>query len=189
MIVVGMDPSLTGFGLSTPDGEHEFKTDAADGTTDERCSKITAQILGLLAPYQGPQTWVVEAPMPNSRSTSGGGHLLEAGWLLCRIEILARVISRGNAQNVRLLYVPNPTAKMIVLGKGKGGTAKSLMAKAVYKQFGLEWERDRDLNKLHAWLMRKYGEMVVSGEHEHEPPAARGKGKTAVAARKKAARA
>lgn len=170
MTILGLDPSLTGFGVS--DGAASFVIATTnDDTLGKRCRIIFDRLTEFATAQAKPQLWVVEAPMLNPKM---GMHLYEVGWIMSHVyDALATV------GEVRIIEVPPATLKKFVTTKGNAD--KTAMAIRVYKRWGVEFPSDRGGNLVDAYCLHKYGVAVEAGEIEHVPSAKRG------AKRKKAA--
>jgi len=179
--VFGIDPSLTATGLSdgtdhalvfaplTQDGEERAlstrrRTWALARTIADWCNARGAQ---------ADDTFVyIEAPM--LYSAAGAGHLYELGWMMSRLydELVAFGFESKNIIEV-------DTAKVRKLIGLPGNAKKTLIPLALYKKFGVEFEKDPGADKAFAYLLHRYGLAHQAGEIEHVAAPARGQGKRA----------
>lgn len=165
-LVIGLDPSLTGFGLS--DGtEHVVIATSNSETLRSRCATIYAGIYAFAAPRIQPQLWVVEAPMLNPKL---GMHLYEVGWIMSHVYDAFDTVSY--VPENQIIEVSPATLKRFVTGKGN--VDKTAMALRAYKRWGIEIAGDKGGNLVDAYCLHRYGLAVVAGEIEHVVAAKRG---------------
>lgn len=167
MKVIGIDPSLTGFGVS--DGErHEVFSSSVSDSLRDRTTKLGARVVDF-SPAYDDALWVVEAP-----SFGSVGHLYEVGWLMCEIYRAAVLVG------AKIIEVSPSTLKKFATGKGN--TKKDEMKLKVFRKWGIEFEKDPGSDKLFAYCLWRYGMAVVAGEIVHTPSAPRGAKRKKVAA-------
>jgi Holliday junction resolvasome RuvABC endonuclease subunit len=184
--VVGIDPSFTALGIS--DGlEHAIisapkgvdTTDRA-GNTRMRAHELSRDVAAWVkARYfaacaradAGLAVDVyIEAPMLSSLG-GGASHLYELGWLM---NDLYRAIEAEIPQQVIVREVASATVRKFATGKGN--TPKTQMSLAVFKRFGVEFDRDPGCDKLFAFCLQRYGEAVARGDVVFIGSARRGAG-------------
>lgn len=172
-MIVGIDPSLTGCGVS--DGErHEVISTSAAFSLAARAGQIATGIRAFIdrapsltiATQPRPHQFIIEGPALGS--PRGASHLYEIGWLMCEIDRLARFLG---AQQI--IVQPSTLRKFVT---GKGNTPKEELALRCFKRWGVEIAGDRGSNKLEAYCLHRYGLAVVAGEIAHVEIAKRGKG-------------
>jgi 5-methylcytosine-specific restriction endonuclease McrA len=179
--IIGLDPSLTSFGIS--DGvRHETIKTTPDRSLRERVDEIQFRLYQFVHSVYLPKrtAFVIEAPM---LSPDGAGHLYEVGQIMRAIDQVAYAM----LGDVDVMTVPNGT--LLKWATGKGNTPKAELAKVIFKLWGTDIPEDRGLDKLFAYMLHRYGKAVVAGEHVHVPAQKRGKGQRATETRRRAVRA
>jgi hypothetical protein len=186
-VVIGFDPSLTSYGVSDGKRHIRIRTTPEDGDTYARVRMIFAQIMPFLEAHElepdaeidesDRLVFVVEGP---SFGSAAAGALWDAGYLMARLDILARQFG------AEIYVVPPATLKKYVTGKGN--TPKVEMALRVFRKWGIEFPDDPGADKLHAYCLHRYGLALRAGEIEAAVPKARGKGKDSTASKRAAAR-
>ncbi len=181
-LAFGIDPSLTGFGISDGDRHEVFSTDAGSPLWARSSFLTTAvrQYVGeqtAFAEYLGDQLAVMVSPPerhffiegPSFGSPRGASHLFEVGWLMCDLDRLARFMG------AQVTIVQPSTLRKFVTGKGNA--PKETLALRCFKRWGVEIENDRGFNKLEAYCLHRYGLAVLAGEIVHAEIAKRGAGR------------
>lgn len=174
MIVVGIDPSLTGFGVCCGGSPVVCSTAPIDGESRpeglrRRVTQIVTTLLDVLP--TGPMRIYIEAPKLNSEHSN---HLYEVGWFMAKVYDWA--YSRSDPTWVR--EVANADILKFILGKGVG--TKTQLAIKAYKVWGVEFDKDPKHDKLFSYLIWQYGNAVELGTCEYRQPARRGEGYRAV---------
>lgn len=167
MIVIGIDPSLTGFGISDGERHETYSTPATDPLAF-RTATLAAKVIEFV-PFGHEATWVIEAP-----SFGSVGHLYEVGWLMCEIYRAASMM------RATVIEVSPSTLKKFA--SGKGNTKKDEMKLKVFRKWGIEFEKDPGADKLFAYCLWRYGMAMLAGEIVHTPSAPRGSKRKKVAA-------
>jgi crossover junction endodeoxyribonuclease RuvC len=175
--VIGLDPSLSSFGVS--DGSRHEAIRTPPGAILERTDEIRRQLEAFVDAFQfsgSRELFVIEGPSYGSQAT--GGFLWDAGYLMCRVELWAR------SRRADLVVVPPATLRKFVTGKGN--TPKAEMPLRVFKKWGLEFDADPGCDKLMAYCLHRFGLAMLAGELVHEPPKPRGQGRDATQATRRA---
>lgn len=137
--VVGLDPSLTGLGLATPEGTFTITSKPATDVTGraERLVTMLDKVAGLI----GEEVSLVVIEGPAYSRQLGAGHHLSAGlwWLLA-----ADLTYRGH----QVIEVPPTTLKKFATGKGNATKADLRMA--LYQRTGDDVTDDNQVDAL--WL-------------------------------------
>lgn len=173
MPVIGIDPSFTSCGVSDGVSHLIVKTEPRDSDPTQadailrRCGEIIDGISGLiLGQHKGePVTIYIEAPAFGQQSQAS--HLYELGWLMRE---LYRMHGRFGVMKIAEV---SPT-ELRKWATGKGLIKKDEMKLAVFKKFGIEFEKDPGCDKLFAYLLCKFGEAVERGDVAFKPSAKRG---------------
>ena len=177
--VLGLDPSMSSFGVS--DGQRSIRIETPAGVpAAERAAIIIRELIGFV--HNGTtsisnRVFFIEGP---SFGNAMAGALWDAGYLMARIDLFARHCGA-------LLYVV-PPATLKKWATGKGNTPKGDMALRLYKKWGVEFEDDPGRDKLFAYALYRYGVAVVSGEVEHAVPKLRGQGTDSKRSQRKTSR-
>lgn len=175
MIAIGLDPSITSFGVSDGAAHGAIRTSPGRDTL-ARVDEIMAAI-EVFVVARPESIWVFEGP---SHGSAMAGALWDAGYLRARIDLLARKLGA-------VIYtVPPATLKKFVTGKGN--TPKAEMALKVFKKWHVEFDDDKGADKLHAYCLARYGQALLAGEIEHAAPKPRGQGRDEKANKRAAAR-
>lgn len=173
-MIIGIDPSFTACGISdgtrhqiitTSPRADEAQMDGLRRRSDEIVSGVLRFVGDLVV--SAPRAFFVEAPM--LRAVSNGSHLFDLGWLMN--DLLSAITLE---YEIECVLVPTLTLKKFA--SGKGNTKKDEMKLAVFKKFGVEFERDPGCDKLHAFVLHKYGEALLRGEIESTVVKRRGEG-------------
>lgn len=173
--VVGIDPSFTACGLS--DGtRHEIISTKPMENEDalfalrRRSKEIVDGILRFVGEgsYGVSPQFFVEAPMLRAAG-HGGSHLYDLGWLM-------NDLVRGIEYEYGSVPVLVPTLTVKKFASGKGNTKKDEMKLAVFKRWAVEFDRDPGCDRLHAFVLHKYGTAVIAGDVEPVTIRRRGKG-------------
>jgi Holliday junction resolvasome RuvABC endonuclease subunit len=151
-MVVGLDASWTSFGISDGSVTKIIKVPIMS-TREARASMIMGYVLEFA---RGADLWVLEGPAFGAQA----GSLWDMGYLAGRVEQLAQ--STGH----KLLIVNPLTLKKFITGKGNA--PKITIPLAVYKKWGVEFDKDIGADKAHAYALHRYGLAVQSGEITHE---------------------
>lgn len=171
--VIGVDPSFTACGVS--DGTRHAIIETRPRAEEEslralrrRSLEITNGVLRLVGDWHNNNSimFFIEAPMLRS-GVNAGNHLLDLGWLMN--DLISCIESE---YQVTPVLVPTLTLKKFA--SGKGNTKKDEMKLAVFKKWGVEFDRDPGCDKLHAYCLHKYGEAVIHGDVEVTPIRRRG---------------
>ena len=145
--VVGLDPSLTGLGLATPDGLSTISSKAAGDTVAARVERLVtmADTVALLIPESS--LVVIEGPA-YSRQLGAGHHLSAGLWWVLAVELT----HRGHD----VIEVPPTSLKKFATGKGNA--TKPDIRMALYQRAGLDV---RDDNQADAYFLRQVGLHLV----------------------------
>jgi crossover junction endodeoxyribonuclease RuvC len=171
--VLGLDPSLTAFGVS--DGtRHIVIATSPPSDIDERCDTIVRNLRGFISDCSYPLHLLYEGPSFGSVA----GFAWDHGYLTARVRMLARELG------ATFTMVPPANLKKFVTGKGN--TPKAEMPLRVYRKWGIEFSDDRGADKLHAYCLHRYGLAVLEGELRFVASAPRGQGKDARADQRRA---
>jgi hypothetical protein len=173
MIVVGIDPSFTGFAMS--DGSRTVAVGTKANEIAERCKTLLGAFdtfMRDVAPEETRDGWslyepqfvrplfVIEKPMPTTRNVM---HLYNMGWLMCHLHYYAERVG------ATILEVPAGTLKIFVCGNG--GANKVDVAVAVSKRWAVDFPGDRDGNKSDAYALYQFGMAHLRGENPGVRPA------------------
>lgn len=174
MTVIGIDPSFTGCGISDGVRHEIISTKPAEGEDQitglrRRCDEIVDGIARFVGDTVAPHIFI-EAPMM-AAPAHGGSHLFDLGWLMHDIMTCVPSVVVGGAT-----FTLVPILAVKKFASGKGNTKKDEMKLAVFKKWGVEFERDPGCDKLHAFVLHKYGQAVLSGELAAPVIKRRGKG-------------
>lgn len=176
-MIIGIDPSLCSTGISDGTRHALIKTKPDNSTTASnnlrRSKEIVDGILAFIGKQDKVEVWI-EGPMLN---VQGASHLYDIGFLYCTLY---------NRLPFEINEVQPTTLKKY--GSGNGNTKKELMPAIVKDRFGIEFEKDSGQDKLHAFLLAKYGEAVKQGTVDYTAPLRRGL-KTKLRNQKKKAKA
>lgn len=175
-MIIGIDPSFTACGVS--DGvRHAIIATKPQDNEDalfalrRRSKEVVDGILRFTGEGEHTEPGVlffVEAPMLRA-AAHGGSHLYDLGWLMNDLVNTLEAEYRATP-----VFVPTLTVKKFA--GGKGNTKKDEMKLAVYKRWAVEFDRDPGCDKLHAFVLHKYGEAVVNGELQPVEIRRRGRG-------------
>jgi hypothetical protein len=183
-LILGMDPSLRGFGIADADRTDVFTTKAGrsiDDRVDDLLDAIDEFVF--LGRIEVPvrQLWIVEAPMLASGPDSGraGSHLYEIGALMrgLRSEYASEVRSIG----VELEYLEVGIGALRHHCVGVGTAAKKDLPYMVERIHGRTFARipkitGSEYDRLVAWSAYEYGRDYNAGAIVHRPAALRGSG-------------
>lgn len=172
MRIIGLDPSFTACGISDGQRHEIISTKPLDGEDHfGGLARRSAQLVNGIMDFVHPRDALfIEAPMM-AAPAHGGNHLFDIGWLMN--DILAAIHSEGCVS----ILVPILSVKKFA--SGKGNTKKDEMKLAVFKKWGVEFEKDPGCDKLHAFVLHKIGVEVLAGRYQVAPIARRGKGRAA----------
>ena len=180
VMVVGIDPSLTGLGISAGQfltglgiskGQvtEVFRTSASlNYTLRERCSLLAFRIDLFLTRHlrrDVPRLVAIEAPA--FYASSGKTNLYDRGYLRCSLD------SVFYNHNCLVIDVAPTTLRKFVCGRGNA--PKMEVPVKVLKRWGVDFEDDAGANKAEAYALYQYGAAVIKGEIEYVPPLQRGK--------------
>jgi len=182
-VIVGIDPSLTGCGVS--DGTRHIRIETKAGLElRDRVAHIVSEIRLFIADgatitataftedtmtrsgFITTPRFFIEGPAMGS--PRGASHLYEIGWLMNSLDRFARHFG------ATVTLVQPATLRKFVTGKGN--TPKEQLALKCFKRWGIEIEDDRGFNKLEAYCLVQYGAAVLAGEIAHTEIAKRGRG-------------
>jgi hypothetical protein len=181
-VVIGIDPSFTACGISDGERHEIIKTipnDAQNAVDNLRRRSI--EVCEGIIDFVGDRHvhLFIEAAMLTAHG-DGAHHLYELGWLMNDIHHLVPSEIVGGVFSIHEV----PSATLRRWSTGNGNTAKAEMKLRVFRNFGVEFERDPGCDKLFAYLLARYGRALLMGEITHEAPKRRGAGKTASAHKK-----
>lgn len=173
-MVMGIDPSLTGFGICLDGVVTVVGSFPIDGETRpdglrRRIKEIVDK--GLQPTPRGALHVFIEAPMLASEHSS---HLYEVGWLMAKVYDWAH----GRKEPTWVYEVSNGEILKFVLGKGVG--TKTELALKAYKRWGMEFSNDAKHDRLFSYCIWQYGVAIRNGTWEYKPAKRRGEGKRAV---------
>lgn len=189
-LIIGADPSFSGFALSDGTEHVVFAAPKAlDGeeratATRRRCIALVATIEAWLSPRlaeaarEGREVHVyIEAAMlsagrkrADGKVSAGAGHLYELGYLMAKLDHRLRQLG------VRVIVEVASATLRKFIGL-PGNAAKIEVPVRVLRRFGVEFERDRGADMAFAFVLQRYGLAVTRGEHVHVPTLARGQKK------------
>jgi hypothetical protein len=164
-VIVGVDPGLTSFGVSNGEDHDAFKTLPNPALTEEESLLFRVfRLCGDLENYLGVEDAELFIEAPQLRVPEhGGSHLYQIGWLMHGLyDFAARRTGEGRVTTIALVQRGTYLKALF----GKGVIAETLLAKEVYKKFGVEIDHDRGLDKIEAWLLWKYGCGIQDGSIE-----------------------
>lgn len=141
--VVGLDPSLTGLGLATPEGLSTISSKPAGDAIDARAQRIVTMADAVASRIPDDSLVVIEGPA-YSRQLGAGHHLSAGLWWVLAVELA----HRGHT-----LVEVSPSA-LKKFATGKGNATKADMRMALYQRTGLDL---RDDNQADAWWLRQVG--------------------------------
>ena len=141
--VVGLDPSLTGLGLATPDGLSTISSKPTGDQIAARAERIVTMADMVARRIPDDSLVVIEGPA-YSRQLGAGHHLSAGLWWVMAVEL----VHRGHD------VVEVPPTSLKKFATGKGNATKADMAVALYKRAGLELADD---NQVDAWFLRAAG--------------------------------
>lgn len=177
--IVGIDPSFTHFGVYDGKTAHVIKTDPVRDVSEEvSIIQRTTQIIKALdkitmAIVSDVQLWYIEAPMFRVPA-HGGSHLYQLGFLMCSLHEYVRYLA-DSGLTTKILQADKPTVLKTLFGRAR--IHKAVLPEVVFDKYGVRFERDAGLDRLHAFLMWRYGIGCIDGEWTHYPAARRGKPK------------
>jgi hypothetical protein len=187
-VIIGIDPSLTSTGVSdgvesivletSPKDEHSPPVDILRRVNlqIDHIRRFVYRSCNMID-LQRPTFYIedvlksmsMRVPVDaNGRAHAqvGVGHLFEMGFWFARFY--------EEFDNAQIHLVSPSQLKGFVASKGNYPKAK--MPLAVYKRWGVEFDGDPGLDKLHAFCLVKLGEAVRDGQFEYVEPHRRGKG-------------
>ena len=145
--VVGLDPSLTGLGLATPDGLSTITSKPAGDPIAARAHRIVTMADTVARSIPDDSLVVIEGPA-YSRQLGAGHHLSAGLWWVLAVELT----HRGHT-----LVEVAPTA-LKKFATGKGNATKPDIRMALYQRAGLDV---RDDNEADAYFLRQVGLHLV----------------------------
>lgn len=182
-LVIGIDPSFTRCGVSDGERHEVIETIPGSGAQPAEIKRRCREIVDFLASFIDEREChvFIEGPMAASRDAM---HLYELGWLMDDLHTNLPVECPGI---VAIHEVPIATLRK--WATKKGNSPKDEMKLAVYKKFGIEFERDPGCDRLFAFLLVKYGQGVLAGTIHEVVAKGRGQGRRAkqIARQRKAA--
>jgi Holliday junction resolvasome RuvABC endonuclease subunit len=182
--IIGMDPSLRGFGIS--DGtRHEVIRTKSGWDLDERIDLILERVDEFIDQREGDAIMIaIEAPLLNTRDLPGS-HLYEIGALMraIRAELVADM-----RYGATVIYLEVQVTTLRHHTVGVGNAAKENLPYMVEQIHGLTFEDDAGIDKLVAWSLWRYATAVRTGEIVHASAAARGQGVRARRSQRRVAR-
>ena len=144
--VVGLDPSLTGLGLATPEGTFTITSKPATDVTGraERLVTMLDKVAGLI----GEEVSLVVIEGPAYSRQLGAGHHLSAGlwWLLA-----ADLTYRGH----QVIEVPPTTLKKFATGKGNA-SKEDMVAAARLRGHAPADDNEADALAILHWAIHNY---------------------------------
>lgn len=174
--VVGLDPSYTGFGVSSRKDTFVISTKPNDSQTisqncQRRCQEVMWRIAHHITSELDPSKtilFIVEGP-----SFGNANHGFEVGWMMNEVyNRLPTLINRASS----ILEVPPSTLKKAITGNGGADKNKERMKAAIKEKYGVEFELDKGGNKADSFGLYKYGIGILNGSIEHHITSRRGKG-------------
>jgi Holliday junction resolvasome RuvABC endonuclease subunit len=174
--VIGLDPSYTGFGVSSRKDTFVVSTKPSDTqTTSQNCQRRCQEVMWRIAHHITSELdpaktilFIVEGP-----SHGKANHGFEVGWMMNEIyNRLPTLINRPAS----ILEVPPSTLKKAITGNGGPDKDKLRMKASIKEKYGVEFELDKGGNKADSFALYKYGIGVLTGLIEHHITARRGKG-------------
>jgi Holliday junction resolvasome RuvABC endonuclease subunit len=158
VIVIGMDPSLTGFGVSDGLRTEVYRT-PANQSLRERCNNLGRLISLFLQDvmrleFDVERLIVIEAPSFNAKSATT--NLYDRGYLRSAIDAVADDLK------FRVVEIAPTTLKKFVCGKGNA--SKMEVPVHVLKKWAQLFERDPGANKAEAYALYRYGLAFRAGE-------------------------
>lgn len=145
--VVGLDPSLTGLGLATPDGLSTISSKPAGDQIAARAERLVTMADKVARRIPDDSLVVIEGPA-YSRQLGAGHHLSAGLWWVLAVELT----HRGHA-----LIEVSPSA-LKKFATGKGNATKPDIRMALYQRAGLDV---RDDDQADAWWLRQVGLHLV----------------------------
>ena len=145
--VVGLDPSLTGLGLATPDGLSTISSKPAGATIAARAERIVTMADAVARRIPESSLVVIEGPAYAAQAQAGV-HLRAGLWWVLAVELT----HRGHT-----LVEVAPTA-LKKFATGKGNATKPDIRMALYQRAGLDV---RDDNQADAYFLRQVGLHLV----------------------------
>jgi len=169
-VVIGLDPSLTGFGAS--DGlRHVVWATQPLYSLRERCATIYTKLVAFSDSAASARLWwIIEGPV--FAAYAQATNLYDRGYLQSTIDDAAEACFVE-----RLIVVQPAVLKKFVTGKGNADKTK--MALRVSARWKFEPESDRGGNLVDAYALYQYGLALAAGEIEHVENAKRGARKKA----------
>jgi hypothetical protein len=185
-LVIGIDPSFTACGVS--DGEQHIVITTKPRDDQDAAANLrrrSSEIVKAINEFIGDREChiFIEAAMSTSRDAM---HLYELGWLMNDLHSDLRTqfgSTRVQMWKSILSVREVPIATLRKWATGKGNAPKDVMKLAVYKKFGVEFDRDPGCDKLFAFLLAQYGRAVLAGDIQEVLKVRRGQG---VAAKRRA---
>ena len=174
-LVIGIDPSFTGLGISDGTAHAVFAAPDAE-VGEERAASTRRRSVALV---HAVAAWIlehancdvlpsdmhvfIEAPMLGANA----GHLYELGFLAAKIDHRLRQIGIRE-----IVEVPSATLRKFI--GLPGNAAKIQVPVRVLKRFGVEFDGDRGADMAFAYVLVRYGRAVLAGDVVHVPTLARG---------------
>lgn len=163
--IVGIDPSFTGFGMYDGETATVASTKPILGILEEAsCNARVDQIMVALSLFLDPLLFVkeevhlyVEAPILNSHMTANTS-VYQLGFLYSQLHRYA------DRPNMRIFQMDRHSVMSALFGKKL--IKKDETSGYAHRKFGVLFERDPGLNRLHAFLMYQYGLGVSEGRYE-----------------------
>ena len=141
--VVGLDPSLTGLGLATPDGLSTISSKPGADTVAARAERLVTMADKVARLIPEASLVVMEGPA-YSRQLGAGHHLSAGLWWVLAVELTRR----GH----EVIEVPPTSLKKFATGKGNA--TKPDLRVALLQRTGLD---ERDDNRVDATWLRQIG--------------------------------
>lgn len=145
--VVGLDPSLTGLGLATPDTLTTISSKPTGDTVAARAERLVTMADKVARLIPESSLVVIEGPA-YSRQLGAGHHLSAGLWWVLAVELT----HRGHD----VIEVPPTSLKK--LATGNGGATKADMRMALFQRAGLDV---RDDDQVDAYFLRQVGLHLV----------------------------
>ena len=145
--VVGLDPSLTGLGLATPDTLTTISSKPTGDTVAARAERLVTMADKVARLIPESSLVVIEGPA-YSRQLGAGHHLSAGLWWVLAVELT----HRGHD----VIEVPPTSLKK--LATGKGNATKADLRVALLQRTGID---ERDDNRVDAWWLRCAGLHLV----------------------------
>ena len=145
--VVGLDPSLTGLGLATPDGLSTISSKPAGDQIAARAERIVTMADKVARLIPESSLVVIEGPA-YSRQLGAGHHLSAGLWWVLAVELT----HRGHD-----VIEVSPSA-LKKFATGKGNATKADLRMALFQRAGLDV---RDDDQVDAYFLRQVGLHLV----------------------------